>query len=400
MATTKLYLDTRSGDAPYPLKLTITHERKSVYILLGVKLNPEQWDGNKVLKHPRAQMLNNQLLARKAEIDCQLYEWKVTGKLKGLSAKEIKNMLARKEDGEHGYETATVGSWFLNYSNRKKGITQKTYIYTFKMLSEYCDINNVTFEEITPKWLELFEDWLIEKRQSTATISIHFRYLRAVFNDAIDEGITSNYPFRKFKIKKAEIKKRSLTLHELKELLNYPVEEYSKKYIDYFKLMILLRGINMKDLASLKYENVSGGRIEYTRAKTKKPYSIKIEREIMELLEKLRGNEYLVNIRDTYSNYVNFEQRMNRELKKIGPTTIGKHGKKNIKPLFPKLSTYWARHTFATIAYNDCGIPMDIISDLLGHSNGMAVTNIYIRRNEKIADDAARKVIDKILYEK
>ena len=60
---------------------------------------------------------------------------------------------------------------------------------------------------------------------------------------------------------------------------------------------------------------------------------------------------------------------------------------------------YWARHTFATIGY-ECGISMDLISDMLGHSNGMAVTNIYIRRNEKVADEAARKIIDKVLYDK
>ena len=43
---------------------------------------------------------------------------------------------------------------------------------------------------------------------------------------------------------------------------------------------------------------------------------------------------------------------------------------------------------------------MDIISDLLGHSNGLQVTNIYIRKNERIADEAARKIIDKVLYNK
>ena len=43
---------------------------------------------------------------------------------------------------------------------------------------------------------------------------------------------------------------------------------------------------------------------------------------------------------------------------------------------------------------------MDLISDMLGHSNGMAVTNIYIRKSEKVADEAARKIIDKVLYDK
>ena len=40
MAATGFLLDKRSGDAPYPLKLTITHERKAVYLSLGFKLNP------------------------------------------------------------------------------------------------------------------------------------------------------------------------------------------------------------------------------------------------------------------------------------------------------------------------------------------------------------------------
>lgn len=372
--------------------------RKSVYLTLGIKLFPEQWDGLKVVKHPRAQMLNNQLMARKADIDCQLYEWQRAGTLKGKTAKEIKEMIEIEENGTQDTEVATVGTWFMSYANRKKGLTLSTYRYTYNKLNQYCNIDRVPFEDVTPRWLELFENWLVGQGQSTATISIHFRYLRAVFNDAIDEGITANYPFRKFKIKKAEAKKRSLTLHELQMLLNYPVEPHQQKYIDYFKLMVLLRGINMKDLAALTHDNVTGDRLEYIRAKTKKPYSIKLEPEVRELLDKLKGEQHLVNIHDTYTNYVNFEKRMNRELKNIGAVTVGSRGKKTIKPLFPRLSTYWARHTFATIAYNDCGIPMDIISDLLGHSNGMAVTNVYVRRNEKIADEAARAIIDKILY--
>ncbi len=93
MATTKLYLDMRSGVAPYPLKLTVTHEREATYMNLGIRLNPEQWDGVKIIKHPRAKMLNNQILARKAEIDCQLYDWQCAGKLKGKSVKDVKGML-------------------------------------------------------------------------------------------------------------------------------------------------------------------------------------------------------------------------------------------------------------------------------------------------------------------
>lgn len=134
--------------------------------------------------------------------------------------------------------------------------------------------------------------------------------------------------------------------------------------------------------------------------KQKKTYSIKIEPEIQELLNKYKGKNYLIDILDRYTNHMSFLSKINKELKKIGTITYGKRGKKTIVPLITGLSSYWARHTFASVGYNNCGLSMDTISDELGHSNGMAVTNIYVRKDEKIIDDAARKIIDKVLYDK
>lgn len=400
MATTKLYLDMRSGAAPYPLKLTVTHERKATYMNLGVRLNPEQWDGVKIVKHPRAKMLNNQIMARKAEIDCLLYDWQCAGKLKGKSVKDVKGMLEDLTADEPAEQKVLLGDRLLAFAARKSEGTAVIYHNTLKMLQRYCDMDRLSMEEITPDWLYKLDEWLKEFSPSANARAIHYRNLRAVFNDALDDEVITNYPFRRFKIKQVETAKRSLSLDELRLLLNYDVQPYQRQYIDMFLLMILLRGINLVDLCYLRKGNLVAGRIEYHRHKTHKLYSIKVEPEAMRIIDKYRGDEYLIDIMDRYSCHNSYKSRFNKELKKIGNTTIGKHGKKTIKPLFPKLSTYWARHTFATIAYNDCGISMDVISDLLGHSNGMAVTNIYVRRNEKVTDEAARKIIDKILYDK
>ena len=396
--STKYYLDKRRGESPYPLRLSIIINGKAAYIATNIRLHLEQWDGQ-VIKHPRAQMLNAQLSALKADIDCRLLEWQRTGVLAGKSASEAKAMIEASAAPETNKQI-TFGKHFSALAERKKGQTRTGYNYTYACLKNYTDIDSTRFEEVTPKWLERFERFELAAGKSTATISLHFRYIRAVINDAINEEITQNYPFRKFKIKKSESKNRSLTLGELRTLLTWQVEPHQEKYLSVFKLMILLRGINLKDLALLTHDNVSRGRLEYIRAKTDKPYSIKIEPEIRKLLDELRGDKYLIDILDRYSDHRVYTHKINNELKRIGITTIGKKGKKTIKPLFPKLTTYWARHTFATIAYNECNIPMDIISDMLGHSNGMAVTNVYVRRNAKIADEAARKVIDKILYDK
>jgi len=71
-------------------------------------------------------------------------------------------------------------------------------------------------------------------------------------------------------------------------------------------------------------------------------------------------------------------------------------GKKHRTSLFPKLSTYWAQHTWATLAA-ELDIPDETISLALGHSSGNRVMNIYINRNQKKVDAAHRKLIDYIL---
>ena len=61
----------------------------------------------------------------------------------------------------------------------------------------------------------------------------------------------------------------------------------------------------------------------------------------------------------------------------------------------PKISSYWARHTWATIA-SSIDIPKDTISAALGHG-GNTVTDVYIRFDRRKVDEANRKVINYVL---
>lgn len=71
----------------------------------------------------------------------------------------------------------------------------------------------------------------------------------------------------------------------------------------------------------------------------------------MKIIEKYRGKDWLINILDEYGNYKDFLHRMGIGLKQIGPVIrTGLGGKKNREPIFPEISSYWARHTWATIA--------------------------------------------------
>ena len=98
---------------------------------------------------------------------------------------------------------------------------------------------------------------------------------------------------------------------------------------------------------------------------------------------------------DEYGNYKDFLHRMGIWLKQIGETERkGLGGKKSRNPLFPDLSSYWARHTWATVAA-ELDVPKEVIAHALGHSwANSTTTDIYIRFDMKKVDEANRKVID------
>lgn len=156
-------------------------------------------------------------------------------------------------------------------------------------------------------------------------------------------------------------------------------------------------GINSIDLWRLK-SITKDGRIEYKRAKTGRLYSIKVEPEAMEIIEKYKGEKGLLCIADRWNNSRNFRHQMNTALQNIGAVRKGKGGKKT-DGSFPDISTYWARHTWATVAF-EIGISKDVIAQALGHSDGHDTTNIYIREDIRNVDDANRKVLDWVLYGK
>ena len=238
-----------------------------------------------------------------------------------------------------------------------------------------------------------------KKGLKTNTRSIHLRNMRTVFNWGIDNEYTTNYPFRKNTIKKEETKKKALSVDVVRKLLAYVPHKDCQSHIiyrDIFLLMIYLRGINISDLMELRHEDVQEGRIEYRRNKTGILYSVKIEPEAKEILNKYKGKVYLLNLSET-NKY--FSTAINRMLKKIGDVKIeGKGGKHVITPLLPSdVSSNSARHTWATLAV-EADMSKEIVSLGLGHVIGSKTTEIYIdRKQQKKIDKTNRRVIDYIL---
>lgn len=412
MASSKIYLDNRrpGKEGLCPIKIVICHRTDVAYVTLKAKLLPSQWDAKKVrvVKHYDAFRLNAYIGNCMRKIDQMFLTLADKGELNSLSAKDLKAMAEIRLDPEKA-DNEKRKNFFENrcihVANTKSENNKKIYLRLLQNVREFCSsegykskpIKDLSFEDINKDWLVSFDKYF-EKRLCQNSRALVLRTLRAVFNDAIDNEITTFYPFRKFKIKQEPTRKRSLSVEDLRTLFNYPVEEYAVKHLDMFKLMFMLIGINPVDLCHLK--EIVNGRIEYNRAKTHKLYSIKVEPEALEIINKYRGKNWLIDALDHYNDYHDFAHRMAVCLKKIGPMErVGRGGKKIFHPLFPDISAYWARHTWATIAA-DLDIPMETISHALGHSFGCETTAIYINFNNKKVDEANRRVLDWVLYGK
>lgn len=185
---------------------------------------------------------------------------------------------------------------------------------------------------------------------------------------------------------------------------NFKCVSFNPEYRDLFMLTFYLIGINTVDLADCTLDSIVNGRLEYRRHKTNKLYSIKIEPEAMEIINRYKGTKHLIRCFDRYKDYKALQGSVNNALAKIGPARLDDNGnfiftgnnRKEMQPLEKGLSLYWARYSWATYAA-DLDIPKDTISEALGHSHGAKVTGVYIKYNRDKVDAANRKVIDYVL---
>ena len=161
--------------------------------------------------------------------------------------------------------------------------------------------------------------------------------------------------------------------------------------------MFCLIGINSVDLSNLR--SPVKGRVEYYRAKTHKLYSIKVEPEAERIIKKYKGQKHALNIIERCPNYKTYFNRMGKTLRKVGKKRVS--GRKSLgNAILPDICTGSARTSWATIAQAELDIPRDVIAAALGHHT-IDVTTTYLRTAwEKKIDEANRRVLDWVFYEK
>lgn len=305
-------------------------------------------------------------------------------------------------------EVHSLAYYCDRYASGMKRSTARLYTLTADRIREY-DAKAV-LDGITASWLEGFDRFLRDQKGlSVNGVAQKMRNIRTVFNWCREEGITTNYPFKRRKgytIKEEETVVNNLTAQEFADLRDYPCEPWQQIYIDMFCLSTYLAGINVGDL--LLCRGLTRGRLVFTRRKTDKVNATKVRQlnlpvypEAMAIINKYRGKKFLLNIMDNMTDYHTFMQHWNKALKKIGtqqkiPDKIGKLRKILYQPIFPGITTYSARYTFASVAANDLDISERTIGMCLGHSWSKSVTSRYINNDQQKIDRTIRRVIDEL----
>lgn len=281
--------------------------------------------------------------------------------------------------------------------------TAHIYQATTRSFLSFLQSDNLLLCRITPALLKGYEEHLRQQGRQWNTIATYMRTLRALYNRGVDRRWAPVVPrlFEHVYTGTRVESKRALTAQEMSKVLyaaetcNNPLStgNVQQQACLLFSLMFLLRGIPFVDLVYLRKEDYAAGVITYRRRKTGRLLSVVVSPEARRVIDAFLSvnpsSPYLLPLmqgvgdsEQRYRVYQSLLRQLNQSLKLLG-RQLG---------LTTTLSSYAARHTWATMAYY-CEIHPGIISEAMGHSS-ITVTETYLKpfRNERI-DAANRQVI-------
>jgi site-specific recombinase XerD len=255
----------------------------------------------------------------------------------------------------------------------------------------------VQVEDITPALLKKFDHYLINQREiSRNSVAIYMRSVKVIFNLAVTAtpSLLEFYPFARKRNDKQRYQIRTesgrkgdaMTLQQVQMFLNTTPPpnspEWEAKQLWLFSFYC--QGMNFKDIAHLKKSGISDGKIVYVRHKTKNtelhqvPFVIPITTSVGNILSLLQtsdeGNPYVFDILTIGLSPLKQEAVAKQKLKITNKYLKRLCRQNNL----PEITTYWARHSYASLLKNT-GTSTEMIRELLGHSD-VRTTESYLKR--------------------
>ena len=416
MARVKLILDTRKNskntDGLFPIALSIFHKKPRI-LRLPFSTSISGWDDRNMLFKKSAvsnkeqdcdeinKELNEKLYSAKSIID------KLGTTVNDLTVdvlmQNIKESWDKKLDSDFRKNLSNEISlleWSQVLISRKlkegKASTAKWYREANSSFVRFNGGLEVKLYTINVTFLKEFELEQKAKGNSNNTISSYMRGVRAIYNSAIkeDKYAPIKNPFNHYRIPTTRrTKKKALSKEKIIAIRNLKYEEGTNLWHthNYFMCMFNCRGMNLIDLAKLRLKDIKGNRIFYGRSKTGDSLSVKITEEFSRILklytEGKKDTDFIFPIGydgsvKHFKKYTSDRRLINKLLKKIALDA----------GLEEKITSYYIRHSWATIAKN-MGIATEVISEGLGH-HSLKTTEIYLRSfSNSVLDDANDLVV-------
>ena len=401
----------KRSDGTYNAKIAVTHNRRRVYISTSiytslVRFRKGHTDGTLTDK-----VIEDTLNERVAKIRLIINEHEEL--ISGMqTAAEVKDFIIRALDSGKSIDFfAFAKEHIASIPNDNTRYYHESRLRTFASFVKETrrkDILPVT--EINSRLVKDYSAWLkASKRRrgggygiSDNTIRTYVYALATLFNAAKDKYndydngviVIKADPFRSYKPEKAETAKRALSAEEIKSIWEYtPTNKSAEIARDVFLLSFFLAGMNVADMWECQPFT---DRIEYTRKKTRShkkeaPFlSLPIHPIISPIVEKyadINGKRGF-GFYNSYSKVGSLHQCIHYGMLRMRED-LGLEG----------LTFYAARHSFATIARNDCGVSMDDIALCLTHDSGHSMTDTYIKKDYSRVDNVIDKVIQFVFGE-
>ena len=375
-------LDTRTvnKEGTYPVKIKVYFQGKPKYYPTGICMSTKE-ELEEVLESKSKKNIEIQDIIGK-ELSRILKNVDILVERGTFSFSNLNNMLGKNIGGTLN---EMISAKIKELENEEKFGSSAFYKGTLSLLKRYMK-HDVPINEVTVEWLNGLEKFILKTANQT-TVAMNMRNIRATMNIAKQVGVIreSDYPFGrgKYQIKEGSGKKKALNKKQLKAIAEYSDGSMTTEfYRDLWLFIYFCNGLNVADLISLKFSDIQNGEISFIRKKTKdrtrdvKRIYAAITPEMYSIINKW-GNDPKKSVYifpflkpgdsawEHEKKKKNLTKLINKRMKMIGE-----------KLNLGKITTYVARHTYATVLRNE-GVPISIISPMLGHSS-VTTTEIYL----------------------
>lgn len=401
MAGIKLRQSCPLADGTIRLFLRVTHRDKNSIVTLPYVLNQGEWmdETEQVVITPAMSYTRRKELEalREGVKRDKMRMQEVVERLDGQGEFRARDATSAYR---HYFVLSDFSTYMQEFIDRQKEKVKEATLARYRSIQQsfldFLGTRAIRLDELTEGLLREYVSYLQTGRKvKGSTIASYLSWLKTVWNQAVlMDGLLPRHtpsPFSRIEVKKEPPRKRALDEKEIKKIADILplIDDESLKLAGYmFLFSFYCQGMPFVDLAHLTEENLSGDYLIYKRRKTEAQLKIKLLPEMREIIQMYSSDDrsYLFPLlrgkEPTRKDYQRALRVQNKRLKRLA---------KRVGIRKECLSTYVARHTWATIAKKR-GVPEYIISSCLAHTS-VRTTRLYIKVFDNKDVDTANAVV-------